>query len=84
MKCKQCLANNKALTLIKQKCEDLTKQILDETRQPADRAKSATQAVLYVEWLASNIEVITDFDYDKVRRVFNNLIEQRDEKTNVS
>lgn len=57
MKCKQCVANNKALTIIKQKCEDLTEQILDENRDPLDRAGSATQAVLYVEWLATNINM---------------------------
>ncbi|KKN58783.1 hypothetical protein LCGC14_0548780 [marine sediment metagenome] len=65
MKCKQCVANKKALSVIKQKCEDLTQQVLDETRDPLDRAKSATQSVLYVEWLASNIEVTRDYDYEK-------------------
>ncbi len=57
MNCKQCIINKKTLTMIKQKCEDLTKQILDENRHPADRARSATRTVLYVEWLASNIKV---------------------------
>lgn len=55
-KCKQCLANQKALRMIKQKCEELTKQMLDENRDELD---IATQAILYVEWLASNIEEIS-------------------------
>ena len=57
MKCKQCVANKKALEMIKQKCNELTERILDETRAPLDRAKSATQAVLYIEWLSANINV---------------------------
>lgn len=60
MICKQCKVNDKALRMIKQKCEDLTRQILDETQQPSTRARIARQAVIYVEWLASNIEIPTD------------------------